>query len=92
MTIYDIAKQCGVSTATVSRVISNSAPVSSEVRDMVLTVMEHANYVPQPRRRRRQKQKSGLIGVFLPEFGHSYFDRVVRELHEQLLLLSLIHI
>ncbi len=86
MTIYDIAKQCGVSTATVSRVISNSAPVSSEVRDMVLTVMEHANYVPQPRRRRRQEQKSGLIGVFLPEFGHSYFDRVVRELHEQLLL------
>ena len=90
MTIYDIARQCGVSATTVSRVISNSAPVSSAVRDKVLAAMENANYVPQPRRRKNQTQKiqaqgSGLIGVFLPEFGHSYFDRVVRELHEQLI-------
>lgn len=84
MTIYDIAKQCGVSATTVSRVITGSAPVSEAVRDKVMAAMESADYVPQPRRRKCQEQKSGLIGVFLPEFGHSYYDRVVRELSRQL--------
>ncbi len=35
LTIYDIAKEAGVSAATVSRVLTNSANVRKEKRDKV---------------------------------------------------------
>lgn len=46
VTIKDIAKEAGVSTATVSKVINNKMYVSSETREKVLKVMQRLNYVP----------------------------------------------
>ena len=39
MTIYDIAKSCGVSIATVSRVINGSDKVSEKTRQKVLQAL-----------------------------------------------------
>lgn len=83
MTIYDIAKKSGVSAATVSRVLTGSAPVSNAARDKVMAAVESAEYVPQARRRKGQ-ERSGLIGVFMPAFGHSYYDRVIEELQKKM--------
>lgn len=46
MNIYDISEQAGVSITTVSRVINNSAQVSSATREKVLGVMEKNGYTP----------------------------------------------
>ena len=46
MTIKDIAKQCGVSVSTVSRVLNNRPDVSEAVRPRVLAVVEAESYIP----------------------------------------------
>ena len=46
MNIYDIADKCGVSIATVSRVLNNNPNVSAATRAKILAVMEEENYTP----------------------------------------------
>ena len=43
MNIYDIAEKCGVSIATVSRVLNSNTNVSTSTRARVLAVMEEEN-------------------------------------------------
>ena len=45
-TIHDIAREAGVSIATVSKVINNKAHVSPDTRKRVLQVMEQFHYTP----------------------------------------------
>lgn len=45
-TIHDIARESGVSIATVSKVINNKAHVSPDTRKRVLQVMEQLHYTP----------------------------------------------
>lgn len=44
--IKDVAKEAGVSTATVSRVINNSPSTTEETRKKILAAMEKLSYVP----------------------------------------------
>lgn len=46
LTIKDIAQKAGVSTATVSRVLNNSKPVSPQLKKKVLKVVEETGYRP----------------------------------------------
>ena len=46
MTIKDIARLCGVSVSTVSRVLNDRPDVSEENRRRVLEVIESSNYTP----------------------------------------------
>lgn len=46
MNIYDIAKQAGVSIATVSRVLNGTGPVSPVTRQRVEAVLARNNYTP----------------------------------------------
>ncbi|MBB6670666.1 LacI family DNA-binding transcriptional regulator [Cohnella nanjingensis] len=47
MNIYDIAKEAGVSIATVSRVLNNPAAVSAKTREKVTAIMNQANFTPK---------------------------------------------
>ena len=46
MNIYDIAKEAGVSPATVSRVLNNHKNVKEETRNKILEVIKGKNYSP----------------------------------------------
>lgn len=46
MNIYDIAKEAGVSIATVSRVMNGSDKVSEKTREKILAIMKEADYTP----------------------------------------------
>lgn len=46
MNIYDIAEQCGVSIATVSRVLNNNPNVSAATRAKIQAVIDAAQYTP----------------------------------------------
>lgn len=45
-TIRDIAREAGVSTATVSKVINNKMYVAPATREKVLQIMKDLNYSP----------------------------------------------
>ena len=46
ITIYDLAREAGVSPATVSRVLNNTARVKQEKRDKVMALVQKYNFVP----------------------------------------------
>ncbi len=56
--IYTIAKEAGVSTATVSKIVNNHGNISRETSARVLELIKKYNYVPQQR-----KQSASAIGV-----------------------------
>ncbi|MFP4661686.1 MAG: LacI family DNA-binding transcriptional regulator [Halanaerobiales bacterium] len=71
MTSQEIADLCGVSRATVSRVINNDSNVKEETRKKVLSVIEENNYVPIESARRLAGVKSNIIGLFIMDINYS---------------------
>lgn len=63
VTIYDIAKACDVSIATVSRVLNNSPRVSQKTREKILAAMKDLQYNPSPFARSMGLQSLRLIGI-----------------------------
>ena len=62
-TIYDVAREAGVSPKTVSRVLNGDAPVNAQTREAVEAAMARLAYVPSNAARTMRSQKSGLIGM-----------------------------
>jgi LacI family transcriptional regulator len=63
VTIYDVAKQAGVSRQTVSRVLNNRQDVSVETRKRIQEIMEDLSYHPSAVARSLSRQKSYIFGV-----------------------------
>ncbi|NUQ38109.1 MAG: LacI family DNA-binding transcriptional regulator [Caldilineales bacterium] len=66
VTIYDVAKKAGVSTATVSKVLSNTPYVSEKTRAHVLNVVEELGFVPNVAARGLNKARTYIIGLAFP--------------------------
>jgi LacI family transcriptional regulator len=65
-TLYDVAREAGVSTATVSRVVHGADRVRASTRQRVLDVIEQLGYVPDGAAQslsRKTKQVVGLVAV-----------------------------
>jgi LacI family transcriptional regulator len=65
-TLYDVAREAGVSTATVSRVMHGQDGVRSSTRQRVLEVIEALGYVPDSSAQsmgRRRKEVVGLVAI-----------------------------
>ena len=62
-TIYDVAREAGVSPKTVSRVLNGDAPVNAQTREAVEATIARLAYVPSNAARTMRSQKSGLIGM-----------------------------
>jgi LacI family transcriptional regulator len=65
-TLYDVAREAGVSTATVSRVVHGYDRVKPSTRQRVLDVIEALGYVPDGAAQslsRKRKQVVGLVAV-----------------------------
>ena len=68
-TVADIARACGVSTATVSRVLSGNKrnqPIAEETRDRVLAAAEKMGHMPSRLPQLLKQGKTGLINFSLP--------------------------
>jgi DNA-binding LacI/PurR family transcriptional regulator len=65
VTIRDVAKQAGVSVATVSRYINRTAAVSPEVAARLNDVMGMLRYVPHATARNLATQKTNAVGLLL---------------------------
>lgn len=73
ITIYDIAKEAGVSASTVSRVLTNSANVRSEKREKVLALIEKYNFKPNMLARGLADTKTRTIGVLAADVRNPYY-------------------
>jgi LacI family transcriptional regulator len=66
VTLYDVARLAGVSTATVSRVVHGYDRVRESTRDRVRSIIDQVGFVPDGAGQslsRRQKNVIGLVGV-----------------------------
>src|SRR6187431_589864 len=66
-TIKDVAREAGVSIATVSRVFNDSELVSDQTRRQVRDVAERLNYWPNAVARSLITNRTHTLGVLLPE-------------------------
>lgn len=66
MTIKDIAKEAGVSTATVSRVINGTGPVNANVRKRIEAIIESSNYIPNAFARGITSRSMNTVGILCP--------------------------
>lgn len=82
MTIKDIARLCGVSISTVSRVLNNRPDVSEANRRKVLAVIESSNYIPNNSARDLVKTKSDSIGVVVRGVSNPFYTDIIRAVEE----------
>ncbi len=76
-TIRDVAAAAGVSTATVSAVLNDSAYVSPQLRGRVLAAIEDLSYTPSMMARRLKKGRSHLIALVVADLANPFFSRIV---------------
>lgn len=82
VTIVQIAKECGVSIATVSRVMNGTAPVSEATRAKVTEAIRTHRYTPNAFARSLIKRQSMTIGVIMPDITNPYFSAMFSELEQ----------
>lgn len=80
LSIVDIAKMAGVSTATVSRVINNSGGYSEKTEKKILDIIEKSNYTPNVNAISLRTNKSRSVGVVVPDITNEFFAKIVREI------------
>ncbi|MDF2800424.1 MAG: transcriptional regulator, LacI family [Anaerocolumna sp.] len=79
VTIYDIAKEAGVSASVVSRAISGNGSVSPKSRLIIEKLVEKYHYTPNALARGLQKSKTKILGFMVPNIGNQYFSSVYYE-------------
>jgi LacI family transcriptional regulator len=73
-TVYDVARQAGVSTATVSRVMRGSDLVHPETRQRVIEVIERLGFVPDASAQGLSRRRKDIIGLVALERGSGEID------------------
>lgn len=84
MTIKDVAKNCGVSVSTVSRVLNQHPDVSEEVRQRILDEVERSGYIPNNSARDLVKSRSDAIGVVVRGTGNLFFASVLKTVSDEI--------
>ena len=77
-TIKHVAREAGVSVATVSRVMNQSALVAEGTRQQVLEVATRLGYVPHSGARSLITNRTSTIGVLLPDLYGEFYSEVIR--------------
>ena len=76
-TIKDVAREAGVSIATVSMVINDKADrISDDTIDRVKQVIEKLNYTPNKNAQNLQKRKTNLIALLVPDLKNSFYTEI----------------
>jgi LacI family transcriptional regulator len=77
-TMREVAEAAGVSTATVSRVLNRTGPVSVEVRERVERVIAELGYSPNALARSLRTESTGTIGLIVSSILNPFFTELAR--------------
>ena len=86
LTMKDIARELGISVATVSRALKDSPRISPERRAAIQQYAREHDFTPNvlaESLRHSRVQPIKLIGVIIPEFTHFYFSSVLAGIEEE---------
>lgn len=78
VTIKEVAREAGVSVATVSRVLNNSGPVNETTKRRIRQVAETLRYSPNGAARSLITRRTSTLGVLLPDLYGEFFSEVIR--------------
>ncbi|GAA4714633.1 LacI family DNA-binding transcriptional regulator [Brevibacillus fulvus] len=81
-TIYDVAREAGVSIATVSKVI-NHQRVGKKTKEKVLKVMEELNYKPSVLASALTGKRTSTIGFLLPDIANPFVAGMARRVEDR---------
>ncbi len=75
--IKDIAKAAGVSISTVSYALNGSPKVTEQTRKKIQDIAREMNYVPNMAARTLKKQQTNIVGVYLADYGGSFYGELL---------------
>lgn len=81
--IKDVAKRAGVSAATVSRVLNNTANVKEEKRLRVLSAVLETGFKTSDETKQLVKKRHKTICVVIPAHRNIFLDEIVHEINEK---------
>lgn len=76
--IKDVAREAGVSIATVSRVLNDVDVVNEETKKKVQEAIKKLGYRPNIVARSLKTQKSRTIGIIIPDISNQFYPEIVR--------------
>jgi LacI family transcriptional regulator len=76
--IKDVAKEAGVSIATVSRVLNDVDVVNEETKKKVTEAIKKLDYRPNIVARSLKTQKTRTIGIVVPDISNQFYPEIVR--------------
>lgn len=82
VTIYDVAREAGVSMATVSRVVNGNPNVKPTTRKKVLEAIERLGYRPNAVARGLASKRTTTVGVVIPDISGAFFAEVARGIED----------
>lgn len=82
--IRDVARETGLSIATISRVMNSAENVSAKTRAIVLEACDRLDYLPNPAARALSTAKSKTVAAIIPTIEHSVFAKFVAAIERTL--------
>src|SRR6266853_1177353 len=80
--IYEVAKRAGVSTATVSRVLSQPNVVAPATRRRVLQAVERLDYEPNSAAKNLRTLRTGKLLVTVPDISNPFFSLILQGIED----------
>ncbi|WP_284945733.1 LacI family DNA-binding transcriptional regulator [Acidisoma cladoniae] len=79
----EVAEKAGVSTATVSRVLSTPERVSTDVRARVMSAIEALDYTRNMAARSLRRSDTGMVLVLVPDIGNPFYSKLLKGIDDQ---------
>lgn len=76
-TIQEVAKEAGVSVATVSRVVNRTGPVSEETAQRVRSAIDKLGYQPNVWGRSLRRKESRVLLIFAPNVSNPFYSPIL---------------
>jgi DNA-binding LacI/PurR family transcriptional regulator len=81
-TIYDVAKEAGVSIASVSNAINGKGNISKKKREEIFKVMERLQYQPSVIASALMGKKTFTLGLLIPDVSNPFFAEIARSVED----------
>jgi LacI family repressor for deo operon, udp, cdd, tsx, nupC, and nupG len=86
VTIRDVARRAGVSTATVSRALANPDRVADATREAVVSAIAETGFTPNASARSLRARSTKMVLALLPGIGNSFYTPILNAVEEVLSL------
>ena len=82
VTLEDVAREAGVSTMTVSRVVNHTGRISEATRQHVQEIIARLGYRPSRAARALVTNRTSMLGVIVPDITNPYFSKIVQGIED----------